>query len=269
MQKDYRHPMIIQEVENASVKINDKMILPGIILFQEMDMLEDIHDKLNAMSKDIYGDFEYSYEFIAKGGEYHNDGLCVFYDNKQYRSIEVNKGHYTGPMGDMISRRCYLQVLLEHVESKKKIVVCTLHLKAKRPNRKLRALEIVEYLNRLNGFILKCKEDGVISKEDAKSLPVIVAGDFNDEPDSPVIGAMFDPDMTHGLKFKCAYQVDGEFPEYTTYKYREGGDTLQKGELIKHTIDYIFHNEYTKLKSIQEMPKEEDIPEMGHPSYRC
>jgi len=116
---------------------------------------------------------------------------------------------------------------------------------------------------KLGEFWHEIEEQEHIPKGEGKNLPIIVAGDFNDEPESPIIQTLFDTDITNGIKFECAYQVDGEFPEFTTYKIR------RIGEIIKHTIDYTFHNQYAKVKSIREMPKEEDIPEIGNPSHRC
>lgn len=53
---------------------------------QEMDMLDDVYNQLNGLSSETYGEFEYSYDFIAKDGD-HNDGLCIYYDIEQYRAL--------------------------------------------------------------------------------------------------------------------------------------------------------------------------------------
>ena len=261
LEKDFRLPLIIQEVEASSTIINGALRLPPLILFQEMDMKEEIFDRINALDKEKYGEFEYAYEFIAKTGE-HKDGLCIFYDVDQYRALQVKKDHYRGPKGDNRSNRVYLMILFEHIETGKKIVVCTLHLKSKKPNRHIRAMEIAEYLTKLNTFCTEVVNDGQVTAEEAKKLPIFVAGDFNDEPDSPIIEWMFDTDLTGGLNFNWAYEVEGVFPEYTTYKYRSEVVT-------KHVIDYIFYNENAKLLSIREMPEESDMPaEMGNPCHR-
>lgn len=150
--------------------------------------------------------------------------------------------------------------LFEHIETGKKLAACTLHLKSKPRNRKIRALEIVEYMQKLSEFKSEIQADGYVS--DIEKLPIIVAGDFNDDPDSPVIETVFDPEMTHGINFKYAYQIDGEFPAYTTHKYRTD-------DVTKHTIDYIFYNENLHLKSIREIPTEDEIEtEIGHPCHR-
>jgi len=155
-------------------------------------------------------------------------------------------------------------ILFEHIETQKKILVGNLHLKSKPPNQRIRIREITEYFLKLGELCNEIEEQDFVPKGEAKNIPLIIAGDFNDEPESPVItDVVYDTDMTGGFKLDCAYKIDGKYPEYTTYKYRH------KDKLIRHTIDYIFYNEHLKLKSIREMPKEEDIPEMGIPSYRC
>ena len=193
--------MIIQEIENNGEEINGKIQLPGMILIQEMDMLDEIYDLLNSRNKEIYGDFEYSYEFIAKDGD-HNDGLCLFYDTEQYKALYIKKDHYRGPLGDHKSNRVYLMILFEHIETQKKIIVCTLHLKSKPHNYKIRAREIMEYMGKLGELCHEIEEQEHVPKGKGKNIPIIFGGDFNDEPDSSIIKAVLDPDMTNDIKFK-------------------------------------------------------------------
>lgn len=262
LQKDYRLPMIIQEIEDSSEEVDGKKKLPALILLQEVDMLDDIYTKLNSLSKEVYGEFEYSYEFIPKAGD-HNDGLCLFYDTEMYKELCVKKDHYRGPLGDQKSNRVYLMILFEHIETRKKLIAWTLHFKSKPQNRKIRAREVTEYMCKLGEFWREIEAQGHVPSGEGKKLPIIVAGDFNDEPDSPIVQSVFDTDISNEIKFSWAYQVDGEFPDYTTYKIRI------PGEIIKHTIDYVFFNDFVKVKSIREMPKEEDIPEIGNPCHKC
>lgn len=78
--------------------------LPHLIMFQEMDMQAEILEGLNSLDKDVYGDFEYTYEIMAKTGD-HTDALCIFYDTKQFKMVSAKKDHYRGPNGDNVSNR--------------------------------------------------------------------------------------------------------------------------------------------------------------------
>lgn len=91
-------------------------------MFQEMDMREEFSDLLNSLDKSVYGEFDYTYEFIAKRGS-HNDGLCVFYNTEVYKAIFVKKDHYRGVNRDHLSNRCMLMILFEHIESGK-LLIC-------------------------------------------------------------------------------------------------------------------------------------------------
>lgn len=242
LQKDFRLPLIIEEMQQAGLPLKNADSesvgtpqLPDIILCQEMDMADEVLSRLNALDVDTYGTLNYKHEMIAKTGD-HNDALCVFYNANIYTPLHVKKDYYKGPNGDLKSRRCYLMILFEHIPTGKKIVTCTLHLKAKKPNRKIRVMEITEYLLKFQDFLQELSQENHVKEEDAKHLPIIIAGDFNDDPDSEVIEPMFDTDMTGGIKLKCAYQIDGQFPEFTTHKYRSD-------EVTKHVIDYIFYNQ--------------------------
>lgn len=51
--------MIIGEQES-------KRRLPEIMMFQEMDLHEEILERLNSLDKDTFGEFNYVYELISK-----------------------------------------------------------------------------------------------------------------------------------------------------------------------------------------------------------
>lgn len=78
--------------------------LPHLMLIQEMDMIADILPALNALDPEVYGEFEYDYEIIAKTGD-HTDALCILYDKKQFKMLYAKKDHYRGQNGDNISNR--------------------------------------------------------------------------------------------------------------------------------------------------------------------
>lgn len=129
--------------------------------------------------------------------------------------------------------------------------------------RQIRALEITEYLTRLHEFkkeIVEYHES--ITDKNVSKIPLVMGGDFNDTPESSIIQTMYDPDLTYNIKFKNAYEVDGKFPEFTTYKYRT--EVAQK-----YTIDHMFYSGALNLKSIWEVPGDSEIPvDTGLPCHR-
>lgn len=83
-------------------------------------------------------------------------------------------------------------------------------------------------------------------------FPVIISGDFNDEPNSDVITQVMEQDFVdaYGLKdinypdvnnetaveqyASLIESAGGNYPNFTTYKYRE------KEGYVKRCIDYLF-----------------------------
>ena len=125
----------------------------------------------------------------------------------------------------------------------KDLIFAEAHLKAKKDNEQERleqVLRLVEFKRETEAFF----ED---------QFPVIIAGDFNDEPNSDVISQVMEYDFidAHGLK-NIEYPKDieneeevtnyadkienaaNDYPEFTTFKYRN------KEGFVKRTIDYLF-----------------------------
>ena len=201
---------------------------------------------------------------LLKKVEEHNDAICIFFNVKDFSKLKVKKGNLDKPDWEFLKERIYLMILFENVHTKQKIVVWNMHLKSRTKNRHIRVAEIAEYLVKLNEFLDEIQESENLTKEEIDSLPLIVSGDFNDSPDSPVVLSMHDPEKTKGLTFSSAYCVDDVYPEFTIYWYRED-------DIVKEVIDYIFYRDSTslKLKSIRDIPDESEIPEdIGNPWHR-
>ena len=102
-----------------------------------------------------------------------------------------------------------------------------------------------------------------------KKLPLIVGGDFNEEPQNQPIAENMERDFVD--MYTMTNQTN-KYPEYTTFKYRE------KEGFVKRTIDYMFlaKNEYLKTKRVQveEYLEPADVkvdseianPSINHPS---
>ena len=155
-------------------------------------------------------------------------------------------------------------ILYENINTNKKIMIWTLHLKSRTKNRSIREEEITEYLSVLNDFLIEIEESKAMTKDEIDALPIIITGDFNDIPDSPVIQSMYDINKTKGLVFKSAYSIDDEHPEFSNYWYRPS-------YFVKQLIDFIFYRDVPTIKliSIRSLPPEDDIPkDTGNPWSR-
>merc|ERR1712098_538349 len=88
-------------------------------------------------------------------------------------------------------------------------------------------------------------------------VPVIYAGDLNTSPTTPAFKA---------FRGKCpsmqsAYQtVLGAEQEFTTYKWRKGGDQPKKIGINKQTIDFIHYSEaHWKVHRVMGHPTAEEV----------
>ena len=227
-------------------------------------MEKEILKGLNSIIDYDFASFKYDYELIKKDGE-HNDAIWIFYNTKEFSKVKVFKGHFEKPDWEFLSERIYLMILFENVQTKQKIIVWTAHLKSRDKNRHIRVAEIAEYLSKLNEVLNEIQESENLTKEEVSSIPLIVSGDFNDIPNSPVVLSMHDPEKTKGIIFNSAYCVDDVYPEFTTYWFRED-------DVIKDVIDYIYffrESSTLKLKSIRDIPDDSEIPEdIGNPWHR-
>jgi len=109
------------------------------------------------------------------------------------------------------------------------VCVATTHLKASVGNEDVRERE---------GRILIEK----ISAFNTNNYPVIICGDFNDVPDSLVSNVM---QSNH-------YSPGSSMNQWTTWKKRE--------EVVKRTIDYIWHSSGLTPVSILSVPEDESCP---------
>ena len=131
----------------------------------------------------------------------------------------------------------------------KEICVSTTHLKAKRGWEKLR--------HQQGAWLLKYLKDQI------GTLPLIVCGDFNADPEEPVYREFHDSDLNFGSAYGIM-DTDKQEPSYTTWKIRE--------KEVCRTIDYIWYTkESLRPKAFLEIPKpdqlgEDRLPSMSYPS---
>jgi len=102
-----------------------------------------------------------------------------------------------------------------------------------------------------------------IEKFNNKNLPIVICGDFNDEPGSFVHNLIVKKELTekgkkfaHSLNLKSGYGDDSLF---TTYKKRET-------EMCR-TIDYIWYSEKLKCTHYLDIPSKQELPQRLPASY--
>jgi endonuclease/exonuclease/phosphatase family metal-dependent hydrolase len=131
-------------------------------------------------------------------------------------------------------------------------VVCGTHLKAKSGNEKQRAEQIAQLLE-----VLKQQQH-----------PIVLAGDFNDTPESPVLSLLLKGEATidnniiakNALLFRSAYDLASP-TLYTTFKYRPAAG------LVRRTIDYILvSDDRVQINELFEIPEPNLFPDVGLPA---
>ena len=77
LEKGYRIPRIVKEVEECQIEKDGEKRLPDFIWWQEMDMEEEIIERIRLTKGDEMKNNIYDFEKIEKKGG-HNDALCIF-----------------------------------------------------------------------------------------------------------------------------------------------------------------------------------------------
>ena len=179
------------------------------------------------------------------------DGCAIFYKKRKFELI--SKSNRVVEVWGVASNQVVLSLNLKHKESGKEICLATTHLKARigallSTLRNEQGKDILDWLETIRA-----------------DRPVILSGDFNDEPSQPVYKTLTENERT---PLKSAYKIVsnnqknspdilGEIKDnlsYTTWKIRETGEQ-------KHILDYIFHSPQLQTVSTLDMPTEQQIGE--------
>ena len=154
----------------------------------------------------------------------------------------------------MESNQVVLSLSLRHKESRKEICVATTHFKARQGDllssiRNEQGKDLLQFLQTIN-----------------EEIPIILTGDFNDEPSEPMYKTMIEDEKKPFLSaYKMRENEDEDEHEdcldYTTWKIRETGEQ-------KHILDYIFHSPQLKMLSTLDMPTEQQVGEDRLPSLQ-
>ena len=145
----------------------------------------------------------------------------------------------------------------------KSLLLATTHLKAKAQCGDIR-FQQGKFLER--ELLKRTTADGAAGS----GHPLIVCGDFNDDPDSKVIKDVM---KSSKLALASAYarmSASGqEEPPYTTWKVRSGKGGPGAGQVQQcHTIDYVFYTPAnTRCLQLLQFPTEDELKPGFLPSF--
>eukprot|EP00092_Neocalanus_flemingeri_P005276 GFUD01005678.1.p1 GENE.GFUD01005678.1~~GFUD01005678.1.p1 ORF type:complete len:445 (+),score=120.49 GFUD01005678.1:393-1727(+) len=230
---------------------------PDIICLQEVDHFRMLQRAL--------GSIGYSGRFFPKPdspciyleSNTGPDGCVIFYKKTTFDFI--SSCSKVLEVWGVASNQVVLSLNLRHKKTGKEICVATTHLKA-------RSGALLSTLRNEQGKdILEWLETVRVDR------PVVLTGDFNDEPLEPVYKTMTENEKT---PLNSAYknfetgQINEDFLgetkdslEFTSWKIRETGEQ-------KHILDYIFHSPQLQTVSTLDMPTEQQIGEARLPSLQ-
>ena len=254
---DNRKYKIIENIKNLS--LNGKHV--DILCAEELSSYwEFFKDELEKEP------FYYNSCFVKRpsiresnwSGKVKLDGCGIFYSSKKFRLIR----HHSINFNDTHDR-VGLILLLEFIGEYKNngyIIIASTHLywNIKKINEQINELkEVEEGINSLLTF--SKTELGIHS-----NIPVILAGDFNNIPNSPVYRYMLDNFLSNTHCMKSSYsnyllnqnkeqeepEINGKYEPLTTSVTHKRS----------HTIDYIFYSyNYLRVDSLQKLPTEDEL----------
>jgi len=177
-------------------------------------------------------DNSYSCVYIPKKDK--REGIMIIHKRK-YEIVECSALHHAdidGVKQNQVSVLCVFSFLSKRGHTKLKSIVSLVvaHLKSKAEFATTRLSQGKDILEKIENWMF------------SNPHPLIIAGDFNAEPDEDVM-----EEFTKA-GFKSSYCIGGHnHPDFTSFKYKEDREQLR-------TIDYILHNEYARPVQILEIP---------------
>lgn len=224
-----------------------------ILCLQEVDKFEEYYEKSLA-AKGYQGIFKEKSDANYRPAR---DGCALFYNSSRFEVVDKRLVELS-PQHSQIAILVKLRFVEEGNNEKKGVIIATTHLKAKVGFEELRLRQGHALLQRIQEF--------VESDDEAKDWPVVITGDFNDVPGSPVFqlfseGAYLAKDepsasVEHPFSLQSAYPFD----IFTTYKNR--------GKVVKRCIDYIwFDADQLELSERLEIPSTDSMPHLLPAAY--
>ncbi|UJR35677.1 hypothetical protein I4U23_028427 [Adineta vaga] len=148
------------------------------------------------------------------------DGVLLCFKTNVFK--EISRKNSDLPNDGRFGRQVFSILELEYLPLASRVILIGTHFKAKKQFASSRT-------NQANALI------DFIRSTYSKETNIIVAGDFNGEPDEPCY------DVLIKSGFNSAYRtlMNGHEPSYTTWKFKSREEQNEKEE--SRTIDYIFY----------------------------
>lgn len=253
---------------------------PDVITLQEVDHhLDLMMPQLEALGYE--GIFREKHKSVASkynGGV--NDGVAIYWNTQKIKLAE-NHLVFSGSLHDhkgKQAKQVAIAVKLQLKTTDQEFLVMTAHVKSgdkpkEVPIKEAQGREVANMMadNHLllpgwagpftiDGKVVYRHSNGSEQEETplaATQLPVVFACDFNNAPGGHAHVAFYKKLAEKGTVVTSAYgEVLGHLadptnydevvkaePEFTTDKWRKGGEQKQKIKVTRQTIDYIFHTE--------------------------
>ncbi|KAF0699356.1 Aste57867_10072 [Aphanomyces stellatus] len=202
-------------------------------------------------------------------GEKKQDGCGIFFRQSKFRLKEVESVNFRDQHD-----RVALLLLLQEIATDQLVLVGTTHLwwNSRKVDHQMKQLvELNQEMTQMTATI-RTKYGPLLRQG---SVPIVLCGDFNNSPTSPLYHYMENNFLSHAATMKSAYA-----------SYRLADGTASTSELDAHvsnepphttvnyrrcwTIDYIWYSqEHMTPTSILEIPSEEDLrAEDGPPGWK-
>ena len=183
------------------------------------------------------------------------DGCAMFYSSEKFNLIRKKEVILKNTDGGESHQVALLaEFRMKHVDVKNdeelpSVFVAMTHFKAKPEGKSLRTAQGKHLIDETSTF-------------SGTGQPVIIAGDFNANPEEEVYEYFSNTDDHPQLTLKSAYRgphYNNNEPPFTSWKFRA------KGEL-EYTIDYIWYTpSRLSVKRVWDIPTKKEIGEDGLP----
>eukprot|EP00898_Chlorokybus_atmophyticus_P004523 jgi/Chlat1/5071/Chrsp33S05064 len=255
-----RGPLLLEEVLRADA---------DLVCMQEVNHFDDFF--LPKLQEHGYsGVFKPKKKSPAQRYGLPPDGCAVFYRTKRFSLSDCIVENYTTYDGDLENQGLVV-LRLRCNNSNNELLLANTHLKAKvgAENDSRRKRQALQLLEKLQLQAMPCVGD----KVSALSVPVLLCGDFNATPFSPVCDTV----RHHSLHLRSAYAfmaqpdsatlVNGHGdggpaaePQFTTWKVRTCGEKAE-------TVDYIWYSGDGSLLPVRrwQLPTKSEIGALALP----
>lgn len=214
--------MILSEIQEADA---------DVICLQEVNKYDDFFRP--ALEKAGYESY-YLPKLNSPATKYGapRDGCAVFYRSSRFQLKQEPLGKaYIRQNGTLMNQGFIILSLIDSVQNRE-FLLATTHLKAKNgvEEEETRIHQVNQLLTELN----QLRSESCGDLEDESSVPIIVCGDFNAEPNAESCHIMR---RNYPFNFVNLWDFKTSTPDekavITTFKWREY-------ELAKRTIDYVW-----------------------------